>query len=154
MQRTSKRQSLKHRRAAAEIKLSQCRAQRLSARAARSSLGGRLRAELARPGTLVGAFALGSLVGGGDTAAHTSDSVDARQLDTRLNEIEAALRDQAGSAGSVDDSGGASADGQDGKSEGQDVVDMVATVVTSIATRFAATLLLEKVHAMQQGEEA
>lgn len=137
--------SLKRQRAAAEIKLSQCRAQRLTVRSMRASLGGRLKAELSRPGTLVGVFALGSALGGRDdveraSTHHAQKAMDASELDRRLGDIEAALRESV--EGSCESESGGSSN----------AVQAAVSLATSVATRFAASMLLERVNEMQRDD--
>lgn len=115
-------------RAAIARQRAQCCAQRSAVRAKRERVRTALRGELSRPGTLAGAFAIGSLVGG------PSQAKDECELEKRLTEIEATLSERDTDPPRENDN-----------ASDHNMADVAFTLVTSIATRFAASFLLEKV---------
>lgn len=126
----------------------------------REELRGGLYAELSRPGTLAGAFAVGAVVGGrGASSGGAGQAQASGDLEQSLDALHARLD---GLANRVDDehaAAGESAQAEpQGAQDGSDVVDFLSTVGISIVTRTVASLALEQLGKMRsaagaQGDE-
>lgn len=145
--------SLKNARDEVESQVSSCALRQNAFSNCRRELRAQAKADLSRPGTLAGAFAVGAYLGSrrgssGATREEPAERVDLKESLASAEELMEKVVDKLSQA----EQDISSARGKDAGAEGASAADIATTLVTSVVTRVFASLAIEQVEKMRQGD--